>query len=79
MNLAIVTSNQFYIFIASTKDLNVLQMYLLMLVSQIFELASHCLVYSNHKHTHRVFQYECLLEQSVLAATSVSESVLAAS
>ena len=79
MNLAIVTSDQFYIFIAYTKDLNVLLMYLLMSVSQIFELASHCLVYSNHKHTYWIFQYECLLKQSVLAASFVSESVIAAS
>ena len=45
-----------------------------MLESQIFELLNHCLVYSNHKHTHCIFQYRCLLEQSVLATSSVSES-----
>ena len=47
---------------------------ILMLVSQIFELASHCLVYSNDKHTKWIFQFEDLLDQSVLAASSVCEN-----
>ena len=40
---------------------------ILMLVSQIFELASHCPI------TNTPGEYECLLEQSVLAASSASE------
>ena len=38
-----------------------------MLVSQIFELAIHCPI------TNTPGEYECLLEQSVLAASSASE------
>ena len=30
---------------------------ILMLVSQIFELASNCLVYSNHQHTHSIWMF----------------------
>ena len=46
-----------------------------MLLSQIFGLAKHCLVYSNYEHIQRIFQHECNLQQYQLALLRFSTSI----